>query len=145
MMAAEIVAHRAGAARPSMVLTTWKNASSGKILKSDVGVAKKYLIETEIRELERIVSMYLDYAENQAERHNAMRMADWIERLDAFLRFNEYDVLTSAGEVTAEVAKQLAEQQYEVFRVVQDRAFESDLEREVKRIEQSQSPRRKRS
>lgn len=118
-----------------MGLTTWKNAPKGKILKGDVGVAKNYLIEQEIKELERIVSMYLDYAENQAARQITMRMADWVAKLDAFLQFNEYEVLTNAGSVSAEVAKRLAEEQYEKFRVQQDRAFESDFEKEVKRIE----------
>jgi len=133
--AAEIIAQRADAAKPSMGLTTWKNAPQGKILKSDVSVAKNYLIESEIKELERIVSMYLDYAANQAARQIPMRMADWVSRLDAFLKFNEYDVLTNAGSVSAEVAKRLAEEQYAVFRVKQDEAFESDFEREVKRIQ----------
>jgi len=118
-----------------MGLATWKKAPDGKILKSDVSVAKNYLIEKEIKELERIVTMYLDYAENQAARQIPMRMADWVKRLDAFLQFNEYQVLTNAGSVSAEVAKRLAEEQYAEFRVRQDRAFESDFEREIKRIE----------
>lgn len=133
--AAEIIASRADADKPSMGLTTWKNAPQGKILKSDVSVAKNYLNEPEIKELERIVSMYLDYAANQAARQIPMRMADWVERLDAFLKFNEYEVLTNAGKVSAEVAKRLAEEQYAVFRVRQDQEFESDFEREVKRIQ----------
>jgi len=116
-------------------LTTWKNAPEGKILKSDVSIAKNYLIEQEIKELERIVTMYLDYAENQAARQIPMRMADWVTKLDAFLKFNEYDVLTNAGSVSAEVAKRLAEEQYATFRIQQDRRFESDFEKEVKRIE----------
>lgn len=132
--AAELIAARSDAAKPNMGLTTWKNAPKGKILKSDVTVAKNYLVENEIKELERIVSMYLDYAENQAARRIPMRMADWVQRLDAFLQFNEYEVLTNAGSVSHEIAKQLAHEQYERFRVVQDRAFESDFEREVKRL-----------
>jgi hypothetical protein len=134
--AAEIIAERADAAKPSMGLTAWKNAPRGKILKSDVSIAKNYLIEKEIKELERIVTMYLDYAENQASRQMPMRMADWVAKLDAFLAFNEYEVLTSAGSVSAEVAKRLAEERYETFRIQQDRAFESDFEKEIKRIEQ---------
>ena len=134
MTAAEIIASRADADKPSMGLTTWKNAPSGKVLKGDVGTAKNYLIEKEIKELDRIVEQYLLYAEGQAARQIPMRMTDWAERLDAFLKFNEYDVLTNAGKVSAEVAKQLAEEQYEKFRVKQDQAFESDFEREVKRI-----------
>ncbi len=135
MTAAEIIASRADAKKPTMGLTTWKNAPAGKIMKSDIGVAKNYLIEREIKELDRIVTMYIDCAENQATRQVPMRMADWVAKLDAFLKFNEYDVLTNAGTVSAEVAKQLAEAQYEKFRIKQDEAFESDFEREVKRIE----------
>lgn len=138
--AAEIIAGRADASKPSMGLTTWKNAPKGKIHKSDVTVAKNYLIEQEIKELERIVTMYLDYAENQAARQIPMRMADWVGKLDAFLKFNEYEVLTNAGKVSAEVAKRLAEEQYEKFRVTQDRAFESDFEKEVKRITATSTP-----
>jgi hypothetical protein len=138
--AAELIAERADANKPSMGLTTWKNAPEGKVLKSDVSVAKNYLVVPEIKELERIVGMYLDYAENQAGRQIAMRMADWVSRLDAFLAFNEYEVLTNAGTVSAEVAKRLAEEQYSAFRVRQDEAFEGDFEREVKRIEGRRGP-----
>lgn len=141
--AAELIAERADAAKPSMGLTTWKNAPAGKILKSDVSVAKNYLIEKEIQELERIVSMYLDYAENQAAREIPMKMADWVVRLDAFLQFNEYEVLANAGKVSAEVAKRLAEEQYQRFRVHQDHEFESDFEAEVKRIEAKRPRKRK--
>lgn len=133
--AAEIIAERADSSKPSMGLTTWKNGPEGKILKSDISIAKNYLIEQEVKELERIVSMYLDYAENQAARQVPMKMADWITKLDAFLQFNEYQVLTNAGSVSAEVAKRLAEEHYAVFRVQQDRQFESDFEKEIKRIE----------
>lgn len=132
--AAEIIAGRADAKTPSMGLTTWKNAPTGKILKTDVATAKNYLIETEIKALDRIVEQYLLYAEGLAEQQVAMKMADWADRLDAFLRFNEKEVLTNPGKVSAEVAKKLAEEQYEQFRVRQDEAFESDFEREVKRI-----------
>ncbi len=132
--AAEIIAERADASKPSMGLTNWKNAPAGKVLKSDVAVAKNYLAEAEIGELERIVGMYLDYAENQARRQIPMKMVDWVERLDAFLRFNDYDVLTNAGKVSAEVAKKLAEEQYDIFRVRQDKEFEGDFEKEIKRI-----------
>jgi hypothetical protein len=138
--AAEIIASRADAAKPSMGLTTWKNAPQGKILKSDVGIAKNYLVEREIKELDRIVSMYLDYAENQAARQIPMKMADWVKRLDAFLQFNEYQVLTDAGSVSAEIARQLAEEQYATFRVRQDQVFESDFDREVKRIQGDHQP-----
>lgn len=135
MTAAEIIASRADAQKPSMGLTTWKNAPRGKILKTDVGTAKNYLIEKEIKELERIVTMYLDYAELQASRQVPMKMGDWVEKLDAFLQFTGFEVLDNPGKVSAEVAKRLAEEQYEKFRVSQDKAFESDFEREAKRIE----------
>ena len=141
--AAELIAERADAEKPSMGLTTWKNAPKGKILKSDVTVAKNYLIEREVKELERIVSMYLDYAENQAERQIPMKMADWTLRLDAFLKFNEYEVLTNAGKVSKVVADRLAETQYTEFRVRQDRDFESDFDAEVRRIEAKHPRKRK--
>jgi hypothetical protein len=132
--AAELIAERAQASRPNMGLKTWKNAPRGRIQKADVGVTKNYLEENEISALECIVSMYLDYAENQAARQIPMRMADWVEKLDAFLKFNEYDVLTNAGRVSHEVAKELAEKQYQAFNIVQDRSFESDFERASKKI-----------
>ncbi len=132
--AAEIIAERADANKPLMGLNSWKNAPEGKVTKSDVTVAKNYLIEAEIKELERIVSMYLDYAENQAARQIPMKMSDWIQKLDAFLAFNEYEVLTDAGQVSAAVAKRLAEEEYSTYRVRQDREFVSDFEKEVKQI-----------
>jgi hypothetical protein len=91
-------------------------------------------MEKEIKALERIVSMYLDYAENQAARHIPMKMRDWITKLDAFLKFNEYDILKDAGKVSHEVAIKLAEKEYEKFRVIQDKAFESDFDKEVKKL-----------
>jgi hypothetical protein len=132
--AAQLIAERADAEKPFMGLQTFKNAPQGKILKGDIGIAKNYLIEKEIKALERIVSMYLDYAENQAERNVAMKMADWVTKLDGFLQFNEYEVLKDAGKVSHEVAMRLAEKEYEKFRVAQDRAFVSDFEKEVKKL-----------
>src|ERR1017187_2195272 len=132
--AAEVIAERAQAGKPNMGLKTWKNAPRGRIQKADIAIAKNYLEENEIKALERIVSMYLDYAENQASRQIPMRMADWVEKLDAFLKFNELDVLTNAGQVSHEVAKELAEKQFESFNVIQDRSFESDFERASKKI-----------
>jgi len=134
MTAAEIISSRVNANRPNMGLTTWKNAPHGKIIKSDISVAKNYLNESEIKELERIVSMFLDYAENQAARRIPMKMQDWVQKLDGFLQFNEYDVLQDSGRVSHEVAKRLAEKEYEQFRVVQDRQYESDFERAAKRL-----------
>ncbi len=135
MTAAEIIAERADADKPSMGLTTWKNAPGGKILKSDVGTAKNYLIEQEIKDLNRVVEQYLLYAEDQAARQIPMKMTDWVQRLDAFLKFNERDVLTNPGKVSMEVAQQLAVEQYDQFRVKQDQAFESDFDRVVKWIQ----------
>ena len=132
--AAQLVAERAHAEKPNMGLKAWKNAPSGKILKTDVNIAKNYLEESEIKSLERIVSMYLDYAENQAARQIPMKMEDWIVKLDAFLQFNEYQILKDAGKISHEVAKKLAEEQYEKFRVLQDKNFESDFDKEIKKI-----------
>lgn len=131
--AAAIIAERANAGKPNMGLQTFKNAPHGKIQKMDIGIAKNYLIEKEIKELERIVSMYLDYAENQAARQIPMKMVDWAGKLDAFLQFNEYEILQDAGKVSHEVAMQLAEEQFEKFRVEQDKNFESDFDRELKK------------
>ncbi len=111
--AAELISERVDADKPNMGLTTWKSA---KIRKRDVGVAKNYLTEDELRGLNRIVTMYLDYAEDQAERRHPMTMEDWREKLDAFLQFNQREVLQDAGTVTAEVAKALAEAEYEKYR-----------------------------
>ncbi len=132
--AAELIADRADASQSNMGLTTWKNAPKGKVLKTDIGTAKNYLQEKEIKELERIVTMYLDFAELQAERQIPMKMADWVTRLDAFLQFNEYNILKDAGKVSHDVAMKLAEKEYSKFRVIQDRNFESDFDKEVKKI-----------
>ena len=132
--AAEIVANRAKASLPTMGLTTWINAPNGKILKSDVANAKNYMTEKEIKSLERIVTMFLDYAENQAERAIPMRMQDWVEKLDAFLEFNEYAILHNPGRVSHEVATRLAQEEYDHFRIEQDRNYMSDFEKEVKRF-----------
>ncbi len=132
--AAQLIKERADASKPNMGLQTFKNAPDGKILKSDISVAKNYLSEKEIKELERVVVMYLDYAELQASRQIPMKMADWIQKLDAFLQFNEYDILKDAGKVRHDVAIKLVEKEYEKFRVVQDKNFESDFDKEVKKI-----------
>lgn len=132
--AAEIIASRASIESQNMGLNTWKNAPEGKILKSDVGIAKNYLAEHEISELNRIVSMYLDYAENQAKKHQRMLMKDWIEKLDAFLKFNDYEILNNSGSVSAEVAKKLAEDIYSQFRIIQDQNYLSDFDKEIAKI-----------
>ncbi len=131
--AAEIVSERARFEAPNMGLMTWKNAPKGKIQKSDVTIAKNYLGEKEIKQLQRIVTMYLDYAENQAERQIPMKMTDWVQKLDGFLQFNEYALLKDGGKVATEIAKQLAEGVWEQFRPIQDARFESDFEIAMKR------------
>lgn len=132
--AAQIIAERAKSTEPNMGLQTWKNAPKGKILKTDVSIAKNYLVEKEIKELDRVVTMYLDYAENQAAREIPMKMADWVQKIDAFLQFNEYNILKDAGKVSHEIAKKLAENEYEKYRVTQDKNFESDFDKEVKKL-----------
>jgi hypothetical protein len=132
--AAELIAERASAAQPHMGLTTWKNAPEGKILKTDVSIAKNYLSQNELDELNRIVSMYLDYAENQAKRHIAMTMKEWVDRLDGFLQFNEYAILKDAGRISAGIAKQLAEGRFEQYRVLQDTTYESDFDEAIKQF-----------
>jgi hypothetical protein len=132
--AAEIISKRANAGKPNMGLTTWKNAPNGKVLKTDITVAKNYLQKEEIDELNRIVTMYLDYAENQARRGVPMSMADWVQKLDAFLQFNDYSILKNAGSISHEVAKKLAEKQYEQFRIDQDKLYESDFDQLAKRL-----------
>ena len=131
--AAELIMARADSQKPSMGLTTWKNTPTGKILKPDVVVAKNYLSEKEIKSLDRFVTMYLDYAETQAERNIPMSMDDWASKLNAFLQFNERDILDHPGKVSQAVAKAFAESEFEKYRMVQDRLFESDFDRLVKK------------
>lgn len=126
--AAELIVTRADCKKEHMGLVSWKNAPNGKILKRDVSIAKNYLTEKELRGLDRVVSMYLDYAETQAERHIPMTMEDWAKKLDAFLQFNEYDLLHNIGTVSAQVAKAFAESEFEKFRIIQDRQFQSDFD-----------------
>ena len=132
--AAELIVARTDSARQHMGLATWRNAPRGKILKPDVVVAKNYLAANEIKALDRFVTMYLDYAEDQAERAMPMTMADWAKKLDAFLQFNERDLLNHPGQVTAAIAKAFAEGEFEKFRVIQDRLFESDFDRAIKQL-----------
>lgn len=127
--AAELMMARANAGQEHMGLTSWERAPDGKILKTDVVVAKNYLQQEELEALSRIVSMYLDYAENMALRKIPMTMEDWATKLDAFLQFNEQDILVNSGKVTAEVAKAFALTEFEKYRVVQDRLFSSDFDK----------------
>lgn len=132
--AAEIIHSRASSQKENMGLTNWKNSPLGKIRKSDVSIAKNFLNEDELDSLNLIVSMYLDYAENQAKKHQAMTMKDWSNKLNAFLQFNEQEILTNAGKVSAEIAKSFVEDEFEKFSANQDQNFESDFDREVKKV-----------
>ena len=127
--AAELIVDRADHKKENMGLTTWKNAPDGKIVKADVSVAKNYLSLDEVKDLNEIVTMYLDYATRQARRRIPMTMTDWASKLDAFLKFNEADILQDKGKVTAEIAKAFAESEFEKYRVIQDRTYESDFDR----------------
>lgn len=132
--ASELIVKRANAETENMGLTTWTDAPKGKIQKYDVSIAKNYLTSEEMNFLERIVSMYLDYAELQAERNIPMTMEDWSKRLDSFLEFNAREILMDAGKVSHEEAKLHAETQFEKYRIVQDKLFESDFDREMKKL-----------
>ena len=134
--AAELIMGRADHTKEHMGLTTWKNAPKGKIVKSDVSIAKNYLTESELKELNQFVTMYLDYAERQARRHIPMTMEDWAAKLDVFLQFNEEEVLHDKGRVSAEIAKSFAESEFEKYRVIQDKLFESDFDRLLATAEQ---------
>ena len=126
--AAEIVYDRADHTKQNMGLTTWKNAPNGKIIKSDVSVAKNYLSKEEIDDLEHIVSAFLDIAENRAKRKIPMTMEDWASRIDKFLLADDRDILENAGKISAEIAKEKAESEFEMYRVIQDRTFKSDFD-----------------
>ena len=127
--AAEIIVNRANHKKAHMGLTNWKNSPNGKIIASDVIVAKNYLTKEELKSLERIVTMYLDYAEDQAERHIPMTMEDWKGKLDIFLQFNERDVLDNPGKVSRKVAESFALSEFEKYRITQDKLFESDFDK----------------
>lgn len=131
--AAEIVALRADSTKENMGLTTWKNAPTGKISKSDIKVAKNYLSQEEISELNNIVNMYLDYAENQARRHRPLSMEDWVTRLDMFLQFNEYDILKNPGKVSREITNEMANKEFNKFKKIQDANYISDFDKGVKK------------
>ena len=127
--AAELIVARANHNKKNMGLTSWKTAPNGKIVKADVIVAKNYLQKEEVQELNEIVTMYLDYATRQARRHIPMTMADWASKLDAFLQFNDAEILQDKGKVTAEIAKAFAESEFEQYRVIQDANYVSDFDR----------------
>jgi hypothetical protein len=129
--AAEIIQDRVDSSKKNMGLTNWKNAPKGKIRKEDVVLAKNYLNEEELSKLNRIVSMYLDYAEMQAENKVVMNMKDWVEKLNAFLNFNQLDILNDSGKISHEVAKELAIKEYEKYNAIQDNAYVSDFDKLV--------------
>ena len=133
--AAEVIVERADHTKEHMGLTSWKNAPDGKIVKSDVSVAKNYLSHEEMKNLNEIVTMYLDYATRQARRHIPMTMADWASKLDAFLKFNDADILHDKGKVTAEIAKAFAESEFEKYCVIQDKNYQSDFDRMLENID----------
>ncbi|MDD3740659.1 MAG: virulence RhuM family protein [Bacteroidales bacterium] len=132
--AAELIFTRVDNKKENLGLTTWKNAPKGAIRKTDVGIAKNYLNEKELNGLNRIVTMYLDYAENQAQKGVIMYMKDWVEKLDSFLQFNEEAVLKHQGKVSHEVALALAENKFEKYRIAQDKLIESDFDKELKKL-----------
>lgn len=132
--AAEIVYNRASSKKENMGLTTWKNAPKGKIRKNDVSTAKNYLDKNELDELNRIVSMYLDFAEMQAKKNKLMNMKDWVKKLDAFLKFNEREILNNLGDITQKLAKEFAESEFKKYKKIQDKLFVSDFDKLNKKI-----------
>ena len=138
--AAELIVNRADAEKQNMGLTTWKDAPQGKIQKFDVSVAKNYLSEHEMAQLSRLVAAYLDVAEDMALRKMPMTMQDWETRLNRFIAATDREILQDAGKVTAEIAKVHAESEFEKYRIVQDRLFESDFDRMLKQIEALRKP-----
>ena len=131
--AAELILFRANAEKENMGLTSWEKSPEGKIVKTDVAIAKNYLTETELESLGRIVNAYLDLAEDRAKRHIPMTMEDWVQRLDKFLEADDRDILQNSGKITALMAKSFAEGEFEKYRIVQDCLFESDFDKEMKR------------
>ena len=138
--AAEIIMSRADHTKEHMGLTSWKNAPNGKIVKADVSVAKNYLLQDEMQELNEIVTMYLDYATRQARRHIPMTMEDWASKLDAFLQFNDAEILQDKGKVTAAIAKAFAESEFEKYRVIQDKNYQSDFDRLMAETDETKHP-----
>ncbi|MFB2119473.1 virulence RhuM family protein [Parapedobacter sp. 2B3] len=136
--AAEVIVNRADHQKENMGLTTWKDAPNGKIQKFDVNVAKNYLSEKEMQQLQRLVSAYLDLAEDMAMREIPMTMEDWETRLNRFIEATDRKVLQDAGKVTAEIAKAHAETEFEKYRIIQDRLFESDFDKEIKKLQQKE-------
>lgn len=144
--AAEIIYNRVNHQKENLGLTTWKNAPNGDIRKTDIVIAKNYLNQEEIKNLNEIVSMYLDYAERQAKRFNVMYMEDWIKKLDAFLQFNEEDILLDKGKISHELAIEKAENEFAKYKIIQDKTYKSDFDKfieEVSKLEKINSPEEK--
>ncbi|MEZ5050157.1 MAG: virulence RhuM family protein [Saprospiraceae bacterium] len=135
--AAEIIHKRVDSKKPNMGLTTWKNSPEGKILKSDIGTAKNYLEEKEIKELNRLVELYLNFAELQAERNIPMKMSEWTEVLDGFLEINRYELLDNVGKISNEQAIEKASQEFEKYRILQDKKYLSDFDKEINKIKKN--------
>jgi hypothetical protein len=133
--ASEIIYSRVNHKKENMGLTTWRNAPTGRIRKTDVVIAKNYLEEKELKTLNRIVTMYLDYAEHQAEKQISMTMNDWSKKLNTFLEFNEHDILQDAGKVTAKIAKEFAISEFEKYKVIQDKSYRSDFDRLLEELD----------
>ena len=136
--AAEVIFERADAAKEHMGLTTWEKSPQGKIVKTDVTVAKNYLTEAELESLGRIVNAYLDLAEDRAKKHIPMTMEDWAKRLDRFLEADDRSILHDSGKISAQIAKEFAESEFDKYRIIQDHLFESDFDREIKEINEKQ-------
>ena len=137
--AAELILKRADSTKNHMGLTSWEKSSNGKIIKSDVSIAKNYLSQKELDSLGRIVNAYLDLAEDRARRQIPMTMEDWAKRLDKFLEFDEREILQDSGKVSARIAKAHAESEFEKYRIIQDQLFESDFDQVVKELEKKSS------
>lgn len=129
--AAELIVERTDSTKEHMGLTTWENAPNGKIVKTDVSIAKNYLKESELEDLGRIVNAYLDLAEGRAKRHIPMTMSDWAQHLDRILIADDMELLKDAGTISAEIAREYAENEFEKYRVVQDRLFQSDFDKQL--------------
>ncbi len=133
--AAELIMGRADKTKKQVGLTSWENAPDGKVLKSDVSIAKNYLAKEELESLGRIVNAYLELAEERTRRRIPMTMEDWAKRLDLFLEFDERDILPDSGKLTDKIAREFAEREFEEYRIVQDQLFESDFDKEMKQLE----------
>jgi hypothetical protein len=132
--ASELIYKRVDSTKDKMGLTSWKNSPEGKIIKTDISIAKNYLSKDELDELGKIVNAFLDLAENRAKRKIPMTMEDWSKRIDEFLKFDDRDILTNSGKITAELAKDKAESEFEKYRIIQDQLFESDFDKELKKL-----------